>query len=111
MEAEFELHGSSAAWRRLHRAWSISRIIGFEGLSYLIPKQISFREIGYGQGEGQIKTDGIEIGIYLNVQGHFRLIVHEITEDRLENAIALVNDICKWWTEIAREAFEVSRKE
>ena len=93
---------SPTGWRRIHRALGLSRIFGFKGIDFLVPRQINFQDIGHGQGEGQIDVGGIEIGLYLNESGTYELVIHDVAESRWSEAMALVDDFCEWWTKIAK---------
>lgn len=64
MDSEFLMECSAMGLKRIRRALRLSRVFGFRGICFLVPRQFSCLDIGYGQGEGQFDIRGLEVGIY-----------------------------------------------
>jgi len=101
MDLEFSTECSSTGLKRLHRAVRLSRNFGYNGIGFLVPRQLCYTELGYGQGEGQVNIRGIEIGIYMGNSGYL-LAIHDLVESRRNESVALVDEFCKWWSRIAK---------
>ncbi|RYD32079.1 MAG: hypothetical protein EOP85_22110 [Verrucomicrobiaceae bacterium] len=111
MDAIFLIECSPEGWKRIHRAWNLSRALGFRGINFLVPRQISHQELGYGQGEGQVDVGGIEVGIYFDDAGHYQLVIHDVVESRWNESVLLVDEFCRWWSSIAKSpAVAVQKK-
>jgi hypothetical protein len=63
-----------------------------EELACYIPPGIVWRQLGYGQGEGQVEIDGAEWGIYWSREGELSLILHSGRVE-LEAALTFVRGV------------------
>ncbi len=61
-------------------------------LACFVPDGMEWKQINYGQGEGQININGNEWGIYYSVNGGISIILHDGEVDYSE-ALALVEKI------------------
>jgi hypothetical protein len=63
-------------------------------LACYVPEGLEWRQINYGQGEGQVGVGGREWGFYLSRAGEMKVVLHS-GQLTVEEAIAFVKSVAK----------------
>ena len=61
-------------------------------LACYVPDGVSWRQVNYGQGEGQVDIDGREWGFYLAYPDEVQIVLHD-GEMKIDTAVAFVRDV------------------
>ena len=102
----FLIGAPRSAWDELDKQWMAARAEGSEGLNFLFPAELSQIHLNYGQGEGQVEIQGLEIGIYQRTGDLWTIVAHNFPIGKVfDQPREIAERICDYWEKLVSVRF------
>ena len=95
-----------SAWDELFNQWEVARKEGSKGIDFIFPSAHSHIPLNYGQGEGQVEIQGLEIGIYQRSGDLWVIVAHDFPLGKeFDQPREIAERICGYWEKLVSVRF------
>jgi hypothetical protein len=104
----FLVSAPRSAWDELFNLWEAAKKEGWKEINYLFPPALSLVPLNYGQGEGQVEIQGLEIGFYHGTRDRCYIVAHDFPLGKeLDHPREIAEQICSYWEKLVSVRFFV----